>query len=45
MLWSSTAAIWWRCEGRARIFQSALGHKAEAWADPAHLKMLDGAMA
>ena len=38
------ALIWWRCEGRARIFYSALGHKAEAWADPAHLKMLDGAI-
>ncbi|MGH6634280.1 ThuA domain-containing protein [Sphingopyxis sp.] len=38
------ALIWWRCEGRARIFYSALGHKAEAWADPAHLKMLGGAI-
>jgi type 1 glutamine amidotransferase len=38
------ALIWWRCEGRARIFYSALGHKAEAWADPAHLTMLDGAI-
>ena len=36
---------WWRCEGRARVFYSALGHQAEAWADPAHLEMLDGAMA
>lgn len=39
------ALVWWRCEGRARIFYSALGHKAEAWSDPAHLKMLDGAIA
>lgn len=38
------ALIWWRCEGRARIFFSALGHKAEAWSNPAHLKMLDGAI-
>ncbi len=38
------ALVWWRCEGRARIFYSALGHKAEAWADPDHLKMLDGAI-
>lgn len=38
------ALIWWRCEGRARIFYSALGHKAEAWADPAHLNMVDGAI-
>lgn len=37
--------VWWRCEGRARVFYSALGHEAETWADPAHLKMLDGAMA
>lgn len=38
------ALIWWRCEGRARIFYSALGHKAETWADPVHLKMVDGAI-
>lgn len=38
------ALVWWHCEGRARIFYSALGHKAEAWTDPAHLKMLDGAI-
>jgi len=38
------ALIWWRCEGRARIFYSALGHKAEAWSDPAHLAMLGGAI-
>jgi type 1 glutamine amidotransferase len=38
------ALVWWRCEGRARIFYSALGHRAEAWSDPAHLKMIDGAI-
>ena len=38
------ALIWWRCEGRARIFYSALGHRAEAWSDPAHRAMLDGAI-
>lgn len=38
------ALVWWRCEGRARIFISALGHKAETWADPAHLAMLGGAI-
>ena len=38
------ALIWWRCEGRARIFYSALGHKAEAWSDAAHLRMIDGAI-
>jgi type 1 glutamine amidotransferase len=36
---------WWRCEGRARVFYSALGHQDEAWANEAHLKFLDGAMA
>jgi type 1 glutamine amidotransferase len=39
------ALIWWRCEGRARIFYSALGHRAQAWRDRAHLRMVDGAMA
>lgn len=38
------ALIWWRCEGRARIFYSGLGHQAEAWSHPAHLKLLDGAI-
>lgn len=38
------ALIWWRCQGKARIFYSALGHQPEAWADPAHLKMVGGAM-
>lgn len=38
------ALIWWRCEGRARIFFSALGHKAEAWSDAAHLRLVDGAI-
>lgn len=38
------ALIWWRCEGRARIFYSALGHRAEAWRDPTHLQMVNGAI-
>jgi type 1 glutamine amidotransferase len=37
--------IWWRCEGRARVFYSALGHEPETWAEPAHLQLIDGAMA
>lgn len=41
---SDHALLWWRCEGRARIFFSALGHKAEAWADPMHLNVVDGAI-
>ena len=39
------ALVWWRCEGRARVFYSALGHRAEAWSDPANLALIDGAMA
>lgn len=39
------ALVWWRCEGRARIFYSALGHKPEAWSDPIHMRMVDGAIA
>lgn len=38
------ALIWWRCDGRARIFYSALGHRAEAWSDAAHLTLVDGAI-
>ncbi|WP_168355988.1 ThuA domain-containing protein [Sphingomonas gei] len=38
------ALIWWRCEGKARIFYSALGHNPESWSDPAHLKLVDGAI-
>ena len=38
------ALIWWRCEGRARIFYSALGHRAEAWRDATHLQMVNGAI-
>lgn len=39
------ALIWWRCEGRGRIFYSALGHRPETWRDPAHVRMLNGALA
>lgn len=39
------ALVWWRCEGRARVFYSALGHRAEAWSDAANLELIDGAMA
>lgn len=37
--------IWWRCAGKARIFYSALGHQPEAYSDPAHMRMIDGAIA
>jgi type 1 glutamine amidotransferase len=39
------ALIWWRCDGKARIFYSALGHNPASFTDPAHLKMIDGAVA
>ncbi|WP_029936354.1 ThuA domain-containing protein [Sphingomonas sp. UNC305MFCol5.2] len=39
------AMVWWRCEGKARIFYSALGHKPESWSDPTHLALVDGAIA
>jgi type 1 glutamine amidotransferase len=38
------ALVWWRCEGRGRIFYSALGHEPKAWTDPTHLKLVDGAI-
>lgn len=38
------ALVWWRCEGKARIFYSALGHKPETWTDPAHRKLVNGAI-
>jgi type 1 glutamine amidotransferase len=38
------ALIWWRCEGRTRIFYSALGHKPETWSDARHLEMIGGAI-
>lgn len=37
--------IWWRCAGKARIFYSALGHQAESYSDPSHLKLIEGAIA
>jgi type 1 glutamine amidotransferase len=37
--------VWWHCEGKGRIFYSALGHTPEAWSDPTHLGMVDGAIA
>lgn len=38
------ALVWWRCENRGRVFYSALGHEPKAWSDPAHLKLLAGAI-
>jgi len=37
--------VWWHCEGRGRVFYSALGHKPEAYAEPQYRAMLQGAIA
>lgn len=37
--------VWTRCADRGRVFFSALGHKAETYAEPLHLTLIDGAMA
>ena len=37
--------IWAHCPGRGRVFYSALGHSANAYADEAHQQMLRGAIA
>jgi len=36
--------IWTRCIGNGRVFFSALGHKAETYSEPLHLKMIAGAL-
>lgn len=36
--------IWTRCIEKGRVFFSALGHKAETYAEPLHLKMIDNAI-
>ena len=36
--------IWTRCVGRGRVFYSALGHKAETYAEPLHQAMIGGAI-
>ncbi len=37
--------IWTRCVGRGGVFYSALGHKAEYFSEPLHVRMIDGALA
>lgn len=37
--------VWSRCVGRGRALYSALGHRAEAYADPHHAALLEGALA
>lgn len=36
--------IWTRCIGKGRVFFSALGHKAETYSEPLHLKLIDNAI-
>jgi type 1 glutamine amidotransferase len=36
--------IWERCVGKGRVFFSALGHQASAYAEKPHLKMIDKAI-
>lgn len=36
--------IWTRCVGKGRVFFSALGHKAETYAEPLHQKLISGAI-
>jgi uncharacterized protein len=36
--------IWTRCVGTGRVFFSALGHKAETYAEPLHQQMIAGAI-
>jgi type 1 glutamine amidotransferase len=33
--------VWWRREGRGRVFYSALGHPDAAWSDPDHLRLVE----
>ena len=37
--------VWSHCIGRGRAFYSALGHRADAYAEPAHRRMLEEAVA
>ena len=36
--------MWWHCVGRGRVFYSALGHQAEAYAEPQYAAVLLGAV-
>lgn len=36
--------VWWRSEGRGRVFYSALGHRPETWRNPRHRRLLAGAL-
>ena len=36
--------VWWRREGRGRVFYSALGHPNSAWRDPHVLRLVAGGL-
>lgn len=36
--------VWWRREGRGRVFYSALGHPDSAWADVNNLRLVAGGL-
>ena len=36
--------VWWRREGRGRVFYSALGHPDSAWSDPNNLRLVEGGL-
>jgi type 1 glutamine amidotransferase len=36
--------VWWRHEGRGRVFYSALGHPDSAWSDATHLRLVEGGL-
>jgi type 1 glutamine amidotransferase len=36
---------WWHCVGKGKVFYSAMGHKASAYAEPQYRQMLAGALA
>ncbi|MDE2403182.1 MAG: ThuA domain-containing protein [Sphingomonadales bacterium] len=36
--------VWWHCEGRGRVVYSALGHRAEAYAEPEYQRLLANAV-
>lgn len=37
-------AVWSRCIGKGRVLYSIMGHQAEAFAEPEHRKLLQGAL-
>ncbi|MBU6268663.1 MAG: ThuA domain-containing protein, partial [Sphingomonadales bacterium] len=36
--------VWWHCQGKGRVLYSALGHRAEAFAEPQNVTLLTNAI-